>query len=602
MIFENNSQNENLPIYLATTDIESTWAKNKSIIFLGTWCLRYSRKESWQSLNYLIYPYHWDNRLKLEQDYLYVNNVYEKVLNEIAKELNNIHGVNYSVRYWRIVVGYWLLYFIQVYFDRWQMLQKVSRDYPNLLMHRISQNKAFNPALDTENFIRQIQESVWNENLYADIAEKHTNIKVISLNLNCEIINPESAIKSSSSTNLSANKIKYMNLRRVLNFLGRRRIFRGMGVAVHLQYLKKFEYLKLSILFRQLPIRSLKTYTKNFTPDQSQRKWTLFFDYEDIFTEAVATEIPKYLPTCFLEGYSMLSESALDMKAMKNPKIIVTDSAFVGDEIWKLWAADNCENGSKLVISQHGGHYGTGAWSSAELHEIAISDRFLSWGWKRIDERKIVPAPSVKLIGNRNIKTTSSGICLQVTTSFERQSGLLHSFPIASQIECYINDQIEFASSLSNEVRQKLIVRLYPMDFNWDIEKRWNDQAPEVVKDLGDTDINLLMGNARIYVATYNATTFLESLTSGVPTVMFWNPSHWELSENAVPYFNMLRQASILFDDPKSCAKHVNLIWNDVQNWWGLPPVQKAVSEFVNQYAYVGTKPIRQLKKALTDW
>lgn len=140
------------------------------------------------------------------------------------------------------------------------------------------------------------------------------------------------------------------------------------------------------------------------------------------------------------------------------------------------------------------------------------------------------------------------------------------------------------------------------MDFNWDIEKRWNDQAPEVVKDLGDTDINLLMGNARIYVATYNATTFLESLTSGVPTVMFWNPSHWELSENAVPYFNMLRQASILFDDPKSCAKHVNLIWNDVQNWWGLPPVQKAVSEFVNQYAYVGTKPIRQLKKALTDW
>lgn len=602
MIFEKNSQNENLPIYLATTDIESTWAKNKSIIFLGTWCLRYSRKESWQSLNYLIYPYHWDNRLKLEQDYLYLNNVYEKVLNEIAKELNNIHGVNYSVRYWRIVVGYWLLYFIQVYFDRWQMLQKVSRDYPNLLMHRISQNKAFNPASDTENFIRQIQESVWNENLYADIAEKHTNIKVISLNLNCEIINPESAIKSSSSTNLSANKIKYMNLRRVLNFLGRRRIFRGMGVAVHLQYLKKFEYLKLSILFRQLPIRSLKTYTKNFTPDQSQRKWTLFFDYEDIFTEAVATEIPKYLPTCFLEGYSMLSESALDMKAVKNPKIIVTDSAFVGDEIWKLWAADNCENGSKLVISQHGGHYGTGAWSSAELHEIAISDRFISWGWKRIDERKIVPAPSVKLIGNRNIKTTSSGICLQVTTSFERQSGLLHSFPIASQIECYINDQIEFASSLSNEVRQKLIVRLYPMDFNWDIEKRWNDQAPEVVKDLGDTDINLLMGNARIYVATYNATTFLESLTSGVPTVMFWNPSHWELSENAVPYFNMLRQASILFDDPKSCAKHVNLIWNDVQNWWGLPPVQKAVSEFVNQYAYVGTKPIRQLKKALTDW
>lgn len=602
MTFDKSFQNENLSIYLATTDIESTWAKNKSIIFLGTWCLRYSRKDSWQSLNYLIYPYHWDNRLKFAQDYLYVNNVYEKVLIETAKELNKIHGVNYSVKYWRIVIGYWLLYFIQVYFDRWQMLQKVSKDYPHLLMYRILQSKAFNYTLDTENFIWQIQESAWNENLYADIAEKYTKIKVISLNQDTEQGNPKSSIKSSSSTNLSANKMKYMNLRRFLNFLGRWRIFRGMGVAVHLQYLKKFEYLKLSILLRQLPIRNLKTYTKSFTPDQSQRKWTLFFDYGDIFTEAVSNEISRYLPICFLEGYSLLSESTLDMKAVKNPSVIVTDSAFVGDEVWKLWAADNCENGSKLIISQHGGHYGTGAWSSTESHEIAISDRFISWGWKRINERKIVPAPSVKLIGNRNMKTTDSGICLQVTTSLERQSGLLHSFPIASQFECYINDQIKFALSLSNEVRQKLIVRLFPMDFNWDIEKRWNDQAPEVVKDLGGSNINLLMGSARICVATYNATTFLESFTSGVPTVMFWNPNHWELSENAVPYFNMLRQASILFDDPKSCAKHVNLIWNDVQNWWGSPPVQKAVSEFVSQYAYVGTRPIRQLKKALTDW
>ena len=309
MIFDKSFQNENLSIYLATTDIESTWAKNKSIIFLGTWCLRYSRKDSWQSLNYLIYPYHWDNRLKLAQDFLYVNNVYEKVLIETAKELNKIHGVNHSVKYWRIVIGYWLLYFIQVYFDRWQMLQKVSKDYPNLLMHRILQSKAFNSALDTENFIRQTQESAWNENLYADIAEKYTNIKVISLNQDNEQGNPEISIKSSLSTNLSANKIKYMNLRRFLNLLGRWRIFRGMGVAVHLQYLKKFEYLKLSILLRQLPIRSLKTYTKNFTPDQSQRKWTLFFDYGDIFTEAVSNEIPRYLPICFLEGYSILSES-----------------------------------------------------------------------------------------------------------------------------------------------------------------------------------------------------------------------------------------------------------------------------------------------------
>lgn len=602
MIFEENLQSKSSPTFLVTTDIESTWKKDESMIYLGTWCLRYSRKECWKSLNYSVFPYHWDNRQQLVSDFLYINTVYEKLLIETAKELNKIHRVNYSVRYWRIVVGYWLLYFIQIYFDRWQMLQRVSKEYPNLSMCRIAQNKTIYPTQDTEEFVRQIQESSWNEILYADIAEKHTNIKVYKINENSNHVNPESSIKFKANNDLLTKKMRYVNLRRILDFLATKRIFRGMGVAVHLQYLKKFEYFKLSIMLRQLPMRGLRTYTMSFAPDQSQRNWTLIFDYGDVFTKAVSSEIPRFLPVCFLEGYSKLSQSALDLNAIINPKIIVADSAFIGDESWKLWAANNCENGSKLVISQHGGHYGTGAWSSAELHEIAISDRFISWGWKRKNEKKIVPAPPPKLIGNKIIKATNKGTCLQVTASLERQSGLLHSFPIASQIECYLNDQIKFALSLSNEVRQKLIVRLFPMDFNWDIEQRWNDQAPGVVKDLGDKDINLLMNNARICVATYNATFFLESMTRNVPTVMFWNPFYWELNENAAPYYNLLSQASILFDDPVSCANHINSIWDDVENWWRSPLVQKTVDEFLTEFALVGKKPIRKLKRALINW
>lgn len=602
MISAEDFQNETLPIFLATTDIEATWVKNRPIIFLGTWCLKYSRREFWQSLNYLIFPYHWENRQKLSQDYLYISKVYEKVLMEVTRELNKIHRVNYSLRYWRITVGYWLMYFIQIYFDRWQTLQLVSKNFNNLSMYRVSQSSSLKPALDTEDFIRQTQESSWNEFIYAEIAEKHTNINVINRNDDSYKVNLEKLTNLNPSDDLIRKKTKYKNLRLILDFLGQRQIFRGMSVAIHLQYLKKFEYFKLSILMRQIPMRNLKNSTLIFEPNQSQRKWNLIFDYGDTFTEAVSNEIPRFLPTCFLEGYSKLSEMAVSSNLMKNPKVIVTDSAFVVDETWKLWAAYNCDNGSKLVISQHGGHYGAGAWSSSESHEIAISDRFISWGWKRLDENKVYPAPSVRLLGNRMIKATNNELCIQVTASMERQSGLLHSFPVASQVEYYLNDQIKFALSLSNEIRQKLIVRLFPMDFNWEVEQRWNNEAPEVVKDLGNSDINLLIQSARIYVATYNATTFLESFIKGVPTVMFWNPLHWELNENATTYYNLLRDASILFDDPVSCANHINSIWGDVKNWWNSSLVQSTVNEFVNQFAYVGKRPIRELKKALVNW
>ena len=37
---------------------------------------------------------------------------YEKYIEIIAKSLNEINNVNYKTRYWEIIVGPWLIYFI----------------------------------------------------------------------------------------------------------------------------------------------------------------------------------------------------------------------------------------------------------------------------------------------------------------------------------------------------------------------------------------------------------------------------------------------------------------------------------------------------------
>jgi putative transferase (TIGR04331 family) len=83
---------------------------------------------------------------------------------------------------------------------------------------------------------------------------------------------------------------------------------------------------------------------------------------------------------------------------------------------------------------------------------------------------------------------------------------------------------------------------------------------------------------------------------------MFWNPEFWELSDAAIPYFEALRQASVLFDDPVTCAAHVNSVWGDVPTWWESEGVQSAVRTFKDQFAYTGQRPLRELKAALTQW
>jgi len=74
-------------------------------------------------MNAEVLPYHWDDRQKLYSDYQYLKIIYENMLKALQVQLNEIHNVDHSLRYWRILIGPWLGYFIQVVFDRWAMLK-----------------------------------------------------------------------------------------------------------------------------------------------------------------------------------------------------------------------------------------------------------------------------------------------------------------------------------------------------------------------------------------------------------------------------------------------------------------------------------------------
>ncbi|CAB4969675.1 unannotated protein [freshwater metagenome] len=376
----------------------------------------------------------------------------------------------------------------------------------------------------------------------------------------------------------------------------------GAGVALHSVYLHRSEKIKLELLLHQIPSIESKLSFPKARADPQRRNWVVNATDGDPFTRVIADLIPKYLPTCYLEGYADAYSKVAAEGPARTPRVVVTANAFSSDDGWKMWAGLQCERGAKLVIAQHGGHYGTGDWSASQMHEIAISDRYLSWGWRDLEHPTVRPAPATKLIGMVRRRPMQTGRCLQVLASFPRLSYWMFSVPIGPQCQGYFDDQFAFAGALSRQVRDELIVRLNSNDYGWDQAQRWKDVEPEITTDNGRSDLSTLLDHTRLYVATYNATTFLESFTQGVPTVMFWNPEFWELSESAKPFFELLREAGVLFDDPVTCALHVNSIWEDVPAWWASSNVQSAVNEFCNQYAFVGRRPLRDLKAALTHW
>ena len=574
---------------LITTALQETFPKeiNEKVLFLGEWCKVYNKKSVWEKFDSQTMTYHWNDREKLYTDYQSIQIIYEKILLELSSKLNQTHQVNYSLRYWRILIGPWLGFFIQTLFDRWFMLNTVfdnNQKYHCCVIKR--EPLSFVPN-DMSHFQQWFITDDWNEAIYGQLIELCWINKI-----NVTWIEKIKQVPQS----FVAKKIpikKYIK-EKMLPFLNKLFIKDNNFFFIS-TYLPLKKELKLQMRLGQIPNLWKTQSSPIVKPCSKQRKWQLNGEKGGEFEKVLRKMIPLHIPTVYLEGYSILNKTVDNLPWPKNPKAIFTSNAYAGDDLFKVWAAKKTESNTLLVIGQHGGHFGMNSFSFHEEHQIKIADKWLSWGWHDKNRKNITPIGNLKAIG-KQVNYSPKGGALMVENALPRYSYHLYAAPIASQHLDYFNDQKMFLSSLPIELRQQVLLRLYHCDYGWNQVDRWQDSMPEVNIDLGRKDIKQLMKKSRLYISTYNATTHLESLTWNIPSIMFWNPEHWELNEQAKPYFKLLEKEGIFHTTPQSAAKKMIEIWDDVDGWWHSNEVQKARKVFIDQYARLPEEPLNLLQ------
>ena len=92
-------------------------------------------------------------------------------------ELNILHGVEHSTRYWRILVGPWLGYFLQILFDRWESIQKALNNYEIESYVRLEFPKGSMIPKNMESFNDLYNSDEWNQFIYSAIIDYNSNIK-----------------------------------------------------------------------------------------------------------------------------------------------------------------------------------------------------------------------------------------------------------------------------------------------------------------------------------------------------------------------------------------------------------------------------------------
>ena len=104
---------------LITTAIKEVRG-DEDLILLGEWCKPFDEDGFWKNKQHQVHPYHWFDPKKVAKDNEYLQEIYEKKLIQLTEDLNRFHGTDFSKRFWRILVGPWLISFVSSIWDRWE--------------------------------------------------------------------------------------------------------------------------------------------------------------------------------------------------------------------------------------------------------------------------------------------------------------------------------------------------------------------------------------------------------------------------------------------------------------------------------------------------
>jgi putative transferase (TIGR04331 family) len=604
---------------LVTTALEATWPTDgQPILFLGEWCKLFDRRYVWENLDYTVAPYHWDDRNKLFQDYGYLQIVYEEVLRALALHLNKHHGVNHSLRYWRILVGPWLGYFIQIVFDRWFMLKTVLDTQEIAGIQLVQRQPGEGIPHDMEGFMSLFVEDDWNELIYGQILNfMCVSVTFVSVGTELTENNTSSQQEPKQRLNRSLKTIRYRSKKKLINFIASTTRFLPADYFLIGTYLGNYGEFRLQLKLGQVPRFWQRISIRHSDYSQAERGWKLPIaplchaestEYGSEFTALLTSLIPQHIPITYLEGYRPLVEATHPDRLgwPSQPKLIFNVSSdWNSNEVFKAWTATQVERGTQLLIGQHGGNYGMARWGFTEDHQLAISDRFVTWGWSDPTQPKLLPVGNLKGFGRGTIQPDKAGKALLVEMTIPRYSYHMYSIPVAAgQWTEYFEDQCRFVRALPEQLHQDLIVRLYKkpeLDYGHRQVDRWRSQFPNMELDLGTYPMQKRLRQIRLYISTYNATTYLESLSLNFPTLIFWNPSHWELRDGVQPYFNLLKEVGIFHETPESAAQQMTRVWDDIDAWWYDPKTQKTREIFCDFYAHMSANHLKILARSLRN-
>lgn len=548
----------------------------KDTILIGVNCIdKMNNQEVREQRPQIINPYEKHSELVKATEYCWSLSL--DCCYNLGKTLNNIHGVSYGPSYWKVLLLPWMSVLVENLYDRYLRLRWVRENCLNAVLEI--------PNVEGLSPLYRKSSDVWSD------AHLHsTNIKIYSflieamgLSSNIKYLNVDwNDVRGTSTRVKQTNALVYS--KKIAKWL-RENANIHKGDAVFWEFFNKTGtdvfYLSRKIGCLQLGVPVLQD--KDFSQLVLDRRKIAFKCTNDEFKKILQYFIPWALPISLFEEYRERRYIAL--RFLRKIKIMFISNRFWENDTLKILIAELKEKDGKIIGRQHGAGYGNYVIATPERVEREISDYFITWGWK--DERQCptvqLPDPRLSDLANTHSKNNRNILFIGSHAPmymFRYQSYWIPEFVYLK----YYPLKQKFFQKLEESVRNYILYRPYPFEYGWNEEERIREILPNVRFDKSSPIQS--MKNCSLVVIDHPGTSLLEALAINVPTISFWDNDQCPMREEAKPYFQLLKDAGILYYDPIDAAKRVNEVAKEPEIWWANGMLQSARQEFCHRFAW----------------
>ena len=580
--------------HVALTGLRAFWPRSGQVWLVSPSCVPEPEDGSARAGVGGVVPFPWTHA-DLPRVHAEIRTRYDCLLDFLAVRLNEIHGVRRPRAYWHLVVGPWLFSFVNLvthHYAGLKLAQARLGDIETVGLHEDSFVTAATPL----EFLYDASDDLYNHQLYTRLASKMG----VTITERRRAVTGRRLSEHDNPENLPRPRLRLASrvLARLLYevesrsepWFARRAdfLFRRSRLP------RKFEWKLVAAMGGRIWVHRGPSYLpppRDRRPSINRALRSRLAGYEGSDEQGTLAGflLSLELPRVFVEDYADLCAFVDRSYGRHSPRVILSTVSWTYDVAFTHFAGLRAESGALLVGGQESGVAGIEANSQYESHERSMTQRYLTWGWTDPADPRTIPSTATRLaeVRRRPGRQQGQGILYVGTVA------LRYPVIIRPDFSNYFELQRRFFSAVDADFRGVFRVRAHTADFGWGVQRRLAESFPDLPFEPWDRPFTESLRACRLYICDHISTTFTEALGSNVPTIIFWDPTFFDVRESAEPFFDALRAAGVVHDSPESAAAWACRVYGDVGAWWFAPETQAAVRAFRHEFARTSATPLR---------